>query len=119
LTTLLTTLATASAQCPDGGQCYTEKEAKKRIQQECAEAHRKLKACNSELAKCDNMEALKNKCKGNLEESRRDSRRKAKTIKVQDREIADKHDTSTVVKLVVGTAILFFGAGGAAAKLSE
>lgn len=110
ITFLLT--PTADAHCPEGGECFTEEKAAERLDEECGEARDKLRACNSELAECDNMEALKNKCKGNLEESRRDSRGQAKTIKVQDRKLAQKHDTGTVAKWTIGGFVVGVGVGG-------
>jgi len=92
--------AVAASHCPDGGECFTEERARERIQQECSEAMAKWRSCRSELVDCNSIEAELNKCRGRLQESQRDSQRRARTIRHLDR--TRGHSTWTVVGWTIG-----------------
>lgn len=110
--TISLTTSRAAAHCPNGGKCFTEDEAAERLDQECSEARDKLEVCNSNLAKCNNKEALLNKCRGRLEEKKVESKEQSRTIRHLDKQTAELWDDSEVFQAVLAALIVGGGAGG-------
>lgn len=110
----LTTLATsvASAHCPEGGQCLSSEDAR-----DCVAAQKKWERCQSELVKCDDLDAELSKSRGQLQECRTVKKEQSQTIRHLDRQIATQHSTGTVVKWSVGGFVVGVGVGGLALAL--
>lgn len=94
---MLVTMTTAvNAHCPEGGECFSREDAR-----ECAEAgqnaeqllapyKRHIKMLENELEGCDQLDADLQKCRGQLQECRKQVIDRGKTVKHLDRETARK-----------------------------
>jgi len=104
---MLLATSVAEAHCPEGGQCFTEQDAR-----DCVAAHKKWERCKSELVKCDDLDAELSKIKGQLQECRTTQKEQSRTIRHLDRQIASQHSTGTVVNWTIGGVTVGVGLGG-------
>jgi hypothetical protein len=104
---MLLSTSVASAHCPEGGQCFSEQDAR-----DCVAAQKKWERCKSELVKCDDLDAELSKVKGQLQECRKRQKKQARTIRHLDRQVASKHSTGTVIKWTIGGVTVGVGLGG-------